>query len=99
MIEQRRFEWDERKNLANIEKHSVSFETASRIFEGPVWTAEDTRIDYGEVREISIGRLGLEVILCLAHTDRNGVTRIISARLASRRERTRFEDAERKNTF
>jgi uncharacterized DUF497 family protein len=26
------FEWDENKNLKNIEKHSVSFETAQRAF-------------------------------------------------------------------
>lgn len=27
-----RFEWDEDKNLANIEKHGVSFEQAMRAF-------------------------------------------------------------------
>ena len=30
------FEWDPAKNLANIHKHGVSFETAKRIFEGPI---------------------------------------------------------------
>ena len=30
------FEWDEDKNRINIGKHGVSFETATRIFEGPV---------------------------------------------------------------
>lgn len=98
IILESRFEWDDNKNLANIEKHGVSFVTACRILEGPVWTANDDRLDYGEVREISIGRMGPAIVLCVAHTARNGVTRIISARAASRRERKRFEDAERKDS-
>ena len=43
------------KSRTNIEKHGVSFRTASRIFESPVLTVEDVRFDYGEVRENSIG--------------------------------------------
>lgn len=89
------FEWGEAKNLRNIEKHGLSFETAARIFKGLVLTAPDTRNDYGEPREISVGRLDEVVILCVAHTDRRGVIRIISARRASRKERKRFEDVER----
>lgn len=27
------FEWDENKNLSNIEKHGISFHTASQVFE------------------------------------------------------------------
>jgi uncharacterized DUF497 family protein len=50
------FEWDHVKSMANVGKHGVSFETASRIFEGPVVTVVDARFDYGEVREISIGQ-------------------------------------------
>ena len=42
------FEWDEVKNYANIRKHGISFETAKRIFEGPVVTWIDQRKDYGE---------------------------------------------------
>ena len=46
------FEWDEDKNAANIAKHGVSFQRASRIFENRVLTVVDGRADYGEVREI-----------------------------------------------
>ena len=49
------FEWDVAKNQTNIRKHGVSFETAQRIFEGPVLTWFDDRKDYGEDRYISIG--------------------------------------------
>ena len=87
------FEWDEDKNRANLEKHGVSFQTASRIFEGPVLTAEDDRFDYGEVRENSIGLVDGSLFLLVTHTDRTGKIRIISARPAKSRERNRYEEA------
>lgn len=92
------FEWDEDKNLNNIGKHGVSFETASRIFEGFVFTVTDSRFDYGEVREISIGAIGNLAVLTVVHTDRDGRKRIISARPASRSERKRYEDEIQKRT-
>ncbi len=93
------FEWDEQKNQLNIEKHNVSFNTAKRIFEGPVLTWTDTRKEYGEVREISLGKVANQVLLTVAHTDRNECVRIISARVASQKERRLYENAERKNAL
>lgn len=87
-----KFEWDEAKNASNIEKHGVRFEDAQAIFDGPVLTFEDTRHDYGEPRLNSIGSAGGVVILTVTHTDRQGVTRIISARPASRTERKRYDE-------
>jgi uncharacterized DUF497 family protein len=87
------FEWDAAKSRANVAKHGVSFETASRIFEGPVLTRADARFDYGEVREISVGAVEGTFILAVVHTDRRGVTRIISARAAKRRERKAYAEA------
>ncbi|CAN5531219.1 BrnT family toxin [soil metagenome] len=89
------YEWDEAKNAANIRKHGVSFATASRIFEGPVVTSSDDRIDYGEEREISIGQVEGILFLTVVHTDRDGSTRIISARRANGVERKRYEEATR----
>jgi uncharacterized DUF497 family protein len=86
-------EWDEAKNLLNVAKHGVSFDLAQRIFDGPVLTWIDDRQDYGETREISIGKVDDAVVLTVAHTDRSGVRRLISARRASRRERSRYEEA------
>jgi len=31
------FEWDDQKNRSNIAKHGISFETAKRIFGGPIF--------------------------------------------------------------
>lgn len=85
------FEWDDGKNARNVAKHGIGFERARRIFDGPVLTVEDTRRDYGERRFLSIGKLDSETYLCLCHTPRSGVTRIISARPAKRAERARYD--------
>jgi uncharacterized protein len=87
------YEWDENKNATNIEKHGVSFTTASRIFEDRVVTFPDDRFDYGEKREISIGQIDGVLLLTVIHTGRDGKTRIISARRANGAERKRYEEA------
>lgn len=84
------FEWDDAKNQVNIRKHGVSFETAKRIFEGPVYTCLDDRDDYGEERFISIGMVDGIAVLVVVHTDREGRVRLISARPASNKERQRY---------
>ena len=92
------FEWDEAKNASNYAKHGIRFEEAVRIFTEPVVTSIDTREDYGEVREISIGRLYNVVCITVVHTDRDGVLRVISARRANRSERKKFDDYYQKIT-
>lgn len=92
------FEWDEAKNRANIEKHGIGFARASRIFDGWVLSWEDRRFDYGERRMISIGKLDQLTYLTVVHTDRHGVTRLISARPARRSERKIYEAALQQRT-
>lgn len=87
------FEWDEAKNRRNIEKHGIGFIRASKIFDGPVLEAVDDRTDYGELRIKSLGLLDGRLLLAVIHTDRNGVRRLISARVANRKERRRYEEA------
>ena len=86
-----RFEWDAAKNASNIAKRGVTFEIAKAIFDGPVLTFADNRRDTGEPRSNTIGKAGSVAILLVTHTDRQGVTRIISARPANRTERKRFD--------
>lgn len=81
------FEWDENKNKINIQKHSVSFQEAILIFNGAVLTFEDKRKDYSEKREISIGQIKNVLVVVIVHTKRKDKIRIISARLANKRER------------
>ena len=83
------FEWDEEKDRANRAKHSIGFEEAKVIFDGPVLTAADEREDYGEERFISTGQLGTLVVV-VVQTSRSGRIRLISARMANRKERQTY---------
>jgi len=85
-----RFEWDEDKNSANRRRHRISFEEASTIFDGPVLSLDDDG-DPNEIRERSYGLIGGVIVACVIHTDRNGITRIISARKATPNERKHFD--------
>jgi uncharacterized DUF497 family protein len=40
------FEWDRKKDAANLKKHGICFDEAKEIFNGPVLTRRDNRRDY-----------------------------------------------------
>ena len=80
------FEWDEAKSEANLKARGFDFAHAAGIFDGPVLEIDDTRADYGERRVQAIGKTGPD-ILFVVYTWRGDVRRIISARLANRKER------------
>ncbi|MBI3912628.1 MAG: BrnT family toxin [Chloroflexi bacterium] len=84
-----RFEWDEAKRLANIEKHGIDFADVPPMFNGDVFTIEDQRFDYDETRYITFGLLKFRVIV-VAHADDDDVIRIISARKASKHEEKQY---------
>jgi hypothetical protein len=79
------FEWDEDKRLANVRKHGIDFLDVASVFEGDTVTIEDDRFDYGEQRFITLGLLKGRVVV-IVHTERGGVTRIISVRKATKYE-------------
>jgi hypothetical protein len=80
------FEWDEAKSRRNLNERGFGFEYAARIFLNPTLERLDNRRDYGEVRIQAIGRV-IDDILFVVYTDREDARHIISARLASRKER------------
>ncbi len=86
------FTWDENKNRINFEKHGIRFEEASELFRCPYLTFTDNRLDYGEVREISIGRISPDLRIVIVYTKRDEIIRIISARKANARERKQYDD-------
>ena len=86
------FEWDDEKNKKNQSKHGINFEAAALIFRGVIFTRIDNREGYNEIRKISTGELDNQIIIAVVHTDRGGSTRIISARLANRKERNKYYD-------
>ena len=89
------FEWDEAKNQVNIRKHGIDFNDAVRVFDKPTLDRLDSRQGYDEVRVNSIGDLGGLVVVNITHTDRDGRTRLISARAATRAERAAYLEFER----
>jgi uncharacterized protein len=84
------FEWDPKKNAANLAKHGFDFADASHIFDGPVALFLSPRPEVGEERWVAIGRLE-EVVVTIICTLRGQKIRIISARRASGQERDRYE--------
>ena len=82
------FEWDENKNKINIKKHGFDFNDARYVFaDKDAFTFEDNRKNYGEKREITVGMYKGILLASVCHTDRNGITRIISFRYASKKEK------------
>ena len=51
------FEWDLRKNRANLRKHGFDFIEAEDMFRQPLLVRPDTREDYDEERWIGIGMM------------------------------------------
>ena len=89
------FEWDPNKAVRNIEKHRVSFEEAATVFDDPLFiTVIDEEHSVEEERYITIGLSQRGRLLLVAHTDRAGQIRIISARKATKREERFYAEAE-----
>ena len=86
------FEWDESKAKANLTKHGVSFEEAKTVFDNVLAVIfDDEAHSVGERREIIIGHSRNNCLLLISFTERSNIIRIISARLATRREREDYE--------
>jgi hypothetical protein len=84
-----RFIWHEPKRQANLQKHGVDFADAERVFAGPTFTFEDDREDYGEQRWVTLGLLGMKVMV-IVHTATEDEIRIISMREADNDEHLLF---------
>lgn len=88
-----RFEWDPYKATQNLEKHQVSFDEATTVFDDPLYvTVIDDEHSVDEERYITIGLSRNGWLLILAHTDRAGLIRIISARRTTRQEQRFYEE-------
>jgi len=87
------FEWDEQKAKANLRNHRVSFEEAVTVFDDPLSiTIPDPDHSKSERRFLDIGRSENERIIVVSYTHRRKATRIISARIATRAERRKYEE-------
>jgi uncharacterized protein len=95
------FEWDETKSRRNVKKHGASFDDAALVLadeEGDVFHVEeyDGPHSAGEDRYVTTASHpdDRNIVMVIAWTDRSTsrdkVTRIISARAATRAERRRY---------
>jgi len=83
------FNWDDEKNKLNINKHGITFDEASTVFDDDdaIFIRDDIH-SLSEERYIVIGFSEKARILIVCHCYRNGekVVRIISARKANKSE-------------
>ena len=87
------FDWDDKKNRINLEKHGITFEEASTVFfddrallfDDPVHSIDEDRfllLGMSETAKICI--------VCHCYRESDTVIRIISARQATRKEEERY---------
>lgn len=87
------FEWDPRKATANLKKHGVSFEEAITVFyDRLAATFDDSDHSSSEFRFLTIGYSAHGRLIVVCHVERDGIVRLIGARLATARERAKHED-------
>jgi uncharacterized DUF497 family protein len=91
-------EWDPDKARDNAAKHGVTFERAAEVLLDPLAMTiyDDSHSTQGDDRWITMGHVGDELIV-VVHTfdeasSEEARVRIISARLATKRERAQYEE-------
>lgn len=87
------FEWDPQKAELNRRKHSVTFDEGSTLFGDPLAILlRDPDHSVGEKRYLLLGMSNRRRLLVVAFAERPPLTRLISARRATRQERRRYEE-------
>jgi uncharacterized DUF497 family protein len=84
-----RFGWDEAKRASNLQDHGLDFVNAPEVFEGPTFTYQDDRFDYGEQRFVTLGPLR-GIVISIVHTETPKRIHIISFRKATKHEQAIF---------
>ena len=87
------FEWDPKKAETNKRKHGVTFQEGTTVFGDPLAiTYVDPDHSGDEERHITFGLSTQNRLLVVSHADCENKTRIISARLMTRKERKIYEE-------
>jgi uncharacterized DUF497 family protein len=75
------YDWDEAKRSSNIRDHRVDFVTANEFDWDTAFVYVDDREDYGELREVAIGYIGvrLHVLVFTRHDERIRITSLWKA--------------------
>jgi uncharacterized DUF497 family protein len=86
------FEWDAEKAQANETNHGVTFDEAQTIFDDPfIAIAQDPIHSSSEGRFLAVGESVRRRVLVVSFTERTDNIRVISARVATARERKMYE--------
>ncbi len=86
------FAWDAAKAESNRRKRRLSFHVAATVFGDPLAaTFPDPDHSIGQSRAITIAATEAGELVVVAHVSRGKRVRIISARPATRRERSFYE--------
>lgn len=86
------FEWYPEKAAANFRRHGVSFDEATTVFGDPLsMTILDPDHSSTEDRFIDLGMSHRVRLIVVSYTERGRGIRIVSARLATRKERRTYE--------
>lgn len=90
-----RFEWDQRKSAANQRKHGISFEEATTVFaDEHALVVDDPEHSADEERFILLGMSAAvrALVVCHCYRESEDTIRIISARKATRKERSTYAE-------
>jgi uncharacterized protein len=82
-------EFDPAKQRLTLEHRGLDMARAGEVFDGATLTIEDDRLDYGEPRYISVGKLDGRMVV-VVWTPRAKGRRIISMRKANEREQKAY---------
>ncbi|MDF7681218.1 BrnT family toxin [Enterobacteriaceae bacterium ESL0689] len=85
-----KIEYDQNKRKKTLLERGIDFARAGEVFAGIHFTAEDNRQNYGEIRNITVGKLDARLVV-MVWTQRGQARRIISMRKANEREIKRFK--------
>lgn len=89
------FEWDPAKAEENLGKHGVSFPEAASAFADELSLMEIDEVHANhEERYVLTGLTVRQRLVVVAHTERGQNIRIISARLATPREKRAYEQGD-----
>jgi len=88
-MQELRFEWNEKKAVANLKKHGVSFENAKSVFwdEAALLLADEHHSDDEErFHLLGLDWSSRELVVCHCYRQEDDLIRIVSARKAERWE-------------
>jgi uncharacterized DUF497 family protein len=83
--------YDPAKRERTLTERDLDFEDTGTVFDGPEYTSEDDRRDYGETRFVTVGLFRGRMVI-IVWTPRGSVRHIISFRKANDREKAKYKD-------